>query len=148
MEEKKSGADRRRFPRLDVEVDVRYRIISGLSEGKAKKVERKFEKRQTRDISPLGVCIETGRHLPVDSILEMRFGFPEKSCTGIGRVVWSRDIEDNGVYFTGVEFLAVDHGHIDQMANCIARYYFDEYSDKSEKHFSFFRKIVRRFLKD
>ena len=142
----KSFEERRRFPRLKVEVEVEVKILDDIGDSKTSAVNRQFEQRKTKDISPLGVCVETGRHIPHGTILELRFKFPGQTSHGLGRVVWCRDLEGNGVFYAGVEFLAVAQGKIDEFANNIAHFYFEQFTADKDKHFNFLKELMAKFI--
>lgn len=138
-----SFEERRRFPRLKVEVDVEFKVLGELTDQQKASLENVVFENKTRDISPLGVCIATGTRIPEYALIELTFKFPGASCKGIGRVIWSRDIEHNGHYFSGIEFVAIDHNRVDRFANCIAEYYFEAYKDQPEKQ----KNLIKRLLK-
>lgn len=141
-----ASAEKRKFPRLKVEVDVEFRTIEDLDETKTTTINRNFETRKTKDISPMGVCIESGRYIEPGSILELKFKFPGQTSHGIGRVIWSRDLSGDGDFCCGLEFLAVAHGKIDQFANNIAQYYFEQFTIDKSKHFVFLKEIISKFI--
>lgn len=140
---KESFEEKRRFPRLKVEVEVEFRIINELGEQKSAAVNKHFETRKTRDLSPLGVCIDSGRFIEPGTIIEVKFKFPGQTSRGIGRVVWSREMD--GTILSGIEFLAVANGKIDQFANTVAQYYFEQFAADKSKHLSFLKDIIMKF---
>lgn len=100
------GQERRRFPRIKVELLVRYKVLDNL--------EKQIQA-QTKDISEGGVCLVTREQFKPGTVLALEIKFPYLTQVILvkGRVVWSAESRlgpspaghprfDNGVEFDKV----------------------------------------------
>lgn len=128
--------ERRKFPRLDCEVDVQYKIKSELP---AEKLKKDLFENKSINVTPLGICIKTHEKLPIDTILELKIIFPEKTIEAISRVAWSSDVP--GKCCSGLEFIAIKDTYLDSLTHCIAECYMDKHQLNSPEHTLFLKDI-------
>ena len=94
--------ERRRAPRIKEENEVTITVVSG---GK-NLPEEEINGSLTKDISVCGAKIQTNILLPVNTLLELDFtskGVREQIKI-LGKVKWSKVINENESYEVGVEF--------------------------------------------
>lgn len=100
------GEERRKFPRISVELFVRYKILDTPAQA--------FEA-QTKNISGGGVCLITREELKPGTIVAMDIRFPrsQEPVVVSGRVIWSDQSKlgpspaghlrfDNGIEFVQI----------------------------------------------
>lgn len=100
------GPERRVYPRMDLDVDISYRLqgkVTGLNVYKIGK---------TIDISEggLGVLLETTEKLEKNDRLELKMKLPVFSqyILAQGIVAWSDEIERERLYRCGITFIEID----------------------------------------
>lgn len=129
MNKTQKKEDSRKFPRLDVNISVKYRLIGDLNaEGFSELGKTIFEK-SIRNISPAGVAIATEERLPVGVILELEFFFPEASqrIKTLAKVIWSKDLEKSGKYVSGMKYVAIKENQLDALSQFTVEYLVDEH---------------------
>jgi len=95
--------ERRRYPRLNLNIQVEYSVIRGDEAAKT----------QSKNISAGGICLILYEDIQPDSILELKFYLPRDAdpIKAIGRVVWRSEIvvaDDKRTRFdAGIEFLEI-----------------------------------------
>ncbi len=108
MEPLKNGnsfSERRKFPRLNLSVDVEYSVIGKEQYSKSEGV--------TKNISSGGICVIVYEKIDIGDILSLIINLPagERPIQTEGRVVWigdfilsedKRSSWDAGVEFTGI----------------------------------------------
>ena len=135
--------ERRRFPRLDVRVRVRYKILTNGEEHVTPDYEEIVEGIYTRNLSIDGICMHTGRtKIKPGSVLALDIKFPEldKPIYAVGKVIWTKDIMNAGQFFSGVEFISMKVKFFDQLLNLLARHFSGMYEIEDE--------TARRNLRD
>lgn len=118
MEEQKQGAERRRFPRLDVELIVRYKVLSTS--------EQEFEA-TTKNISQGGLCLLTHEELKPDTFLAVEIKFPQtpEPVVAIGHVVWSQasplgpSPAGHRRFDNGIEFEKISDSDRQRIGKCV-----------------------------
>ena len=141
------GKERRRFPRLAVEVNIAFSVLSNLSEEKIDHLNNQIFENKTRDISPIGMCIRTGVLVPADSIVDIKIAFPGATVRGLARVVWSADLDKDGVFYSGVEFIAIKDSHLDAFSQSLAAYYVDHFKGDKNESKCFIMAFLKKFFK-
>lgn len=70
----------------------------------------------TEDLSAGGVKMYADRHVPRGSVVELRVAFsqPLRAFKHRGRVAWVKEVEGEGRYTMGVEFVDSDAGPMTQ----------------------------------
>lgn len=94
-EQEKTGAERRVFPRIEVNTSVTYTVVIP-----------SYHTGSTRDISQGGLCLETKSKLEKGMIIRLEFdlpGEPPEHVEALGRVMWQRT--EGETLLTGVKFL-------------------------------------------
>lgn len=101
-----SDADRRRFPRLSLDVELRYGVLHKGSAGE--------KEARGKNISAGGVCMVILEKLEVGTLMKLEFSLQdsEKPIVAKGRIMW---IEENDMYSTeihrfydcGIEFVDI-----------------------------------------
>jgi c-di-GMP-binding flagellar brake protein YcgR len=101
-----SGQEKRRFPRLSLNTEVNYTVLSH--------EEAELFTTGSRNISSGGICIIAFEKLNTGDILDLKFSLPglKKFVVGKGRVVWINDCNVEGsktdnVYEVGIEFVNI-----------------------------------------
>ncbi|MEW6440835.1 MAG: PilZ domain-containing protein [bacterium] len=147
MDEKWKGKERRRFPRISEHIPVTYRMLTHLSNLDFLEMEREAARTWTKDFSCGGVCIRTGKRVSPGSVLEILVDFPGHPIKAVGRVVWSRELEKSGEFFTGVEYIAVDQNQMDEMAQTVAECLVESYRSKAKAGNSKLKDMLAGLLK-
>jgi len=132
-EVKENYDDRRKYPRLNLRVNVTFKVVENMSDESARDIKDTVFENTTKDITPLGVCIETGKKIPVNTVIEMKLHFPETIVPAIGQVVWSNDFGTTGTYYAGVKFMAINNKHFDQFTQGLSEFYISKYKESGEK---------------
>jgi len=99
-EDKKSGKDRHKFPRIKSSNLVSYEIIDSYqpeTEGLG----------VTQNISLGGLMFEVGRMFPVDTVMSIEVALYDKIIKADVRVAHIREIKD-GKYDIGMKFVKID----------------------------------------
>ena len=93
---------RRRFQRLEIHLNVKYKIAG--TQGKPKPFEGK-----ALNLSAAGLYIYTPHTFPINSILDMEFGIPGRTVTleAAGKVSWlaDKEIQPHSCPGMGVSFI-------------------------------------------
>ncbi len=105
MEENKP-TERRKFPRIEKEIIVRYKILS---------TPEKQLDGETKNISAGGVCLVTRERMEPETVVAMEIRFPQmnKPIVTTSRVIWCSESKlgpspaghtrfDNGIEFTQI----------------------------------------------
>jgi c-di-GMP-binding flagellar brake protein YcgR len=98
--------DKRKFPRLSFEADVRYDLVRGQS--------RKERESPSRNISAGGICMMITDKIRAGTLLSLEFSLPreDRPITAKGRVAWSAQLsiysgEPMVSYDCGIEFVDI-----------------------------------------
>ncbi len=105
LEKEKSFLERRKFPRLNLSVDIEYSVIGKESYLKGEG--------STKNISSGGICVIVYEKIDIGDILSLVINLPagERPIQTEGRVVWIGDFIlseekisswDAGIEFTGI----------------------------------------------
>ncbi|MDD5196432.1 MAG: PilZ domain-containing protein [Candidatus Omnitrophota bacterium] len=99
-----AGPERRNHPRVMGRFIVSYRIMNEIDS---------MDISQTKNISMGGMLLTTNRNFEpgVNLALEIRLPFDPHPIMLIGKVLESREIMQDMIYDTRIEFLAVDEKH-------------------------------------
>lgn len=99
-------AERRRFPRLSLNVEVEYKILE--------QIEPEFVITETKNLSAGGIRIILLEKVNIGTLLELKFLIPDlnKILSAIGKVVWIEefivgDIKTGKAYDAGIEFINI-----------------------------------------
>ncbi|MDI6641687.1 MAG: PilZ domain-containing protein [Elusimicrobiota bacterium] len=129
--------ERRKFPRIDCKVKVLYKILTDEEKHMFLEFSDYVREAVSRNLSPEGLCIKTGRYLSPGSNLAVEIIFPEISepVRALGRVIWSKDLESSGEFYSGIEFIAIKDRYFDEMSQLVANYFVEKYkiADDSDK---------------
>jgi hypothetical protein len=108
-----SSVDSRRFPRLDLKLPILYRILQG-DAGHLPAAVRAPLLAQSKDISPIGLCLSLEEQLSSGSLLELTLHMVERreKFEALARVVWSRPVGDSVHFLTGLQFVVVQDGRL------------------------------------
>lgn len=101
--------DARRYPRLDLKLPILYRVV-GEDASRVPAAVRPALLCQTRNISPIGLCLSLEEILPSGAILSLTVHLVEQreKFEAMARVVWSRPAGDSVHTLTGLQFVVVD----------------------------------------
>lgn len=97
MSEQQSGADRRQFPRIDVNTSVTFTVVVP-----------SYNIGSTRDISQGGLCLATKSKMERGMIIRLEFDLPgdkPEHVEALGRVMWQRVDDTPDSFLTGIKFL-------------------------------------------
>jgi len=96
--------ERRIYARAPLDIGVRYRPYG--QEGQI----QIFREGKTGNISEGGIYLETGEHLTVESLLELKLKLPVAThfILARGKIVWVKEIASGKWYNYGVSFLEID----------------------------------------
>lgn len=99
-----SGADRRKFPRIDGRFIVSYRILEESDN---------IDITQTKNLSLGGMLLTTNRQFDpgTNLAIEIRLPFDPDPIMLVGKVIESCEITKGLIYDTRLMFLAVDEKH-------------------------------------
>lgn len=98
----KSPKDRRAYLRLDVELEVDYRL-SGQTGG--------LISAMSKNISPNGIKILSSQKASLGAFLDLTIKFPcsKEVCAAVGEVIWLRQARENAEYYNmGIKFKDID----------------------------------------
>lgn len=100
--------DTRRYPRLDLKLPIQYRIL-GDSRAHVPGPVRPFLLAQSRDASPLGLCLALEEELPSGCVLALNVHLVEEreKFEALARVVWCRPAETPSLHLVGLQFVVV-----------------------------------------
>lgn len=92
--------EKREFVRLNVELEVAYRVIGSM---------RDLAGTRTEDASEGGIRVMFPEKVQPDTRLEISIKIPgeEKPVFAVGKVVWVRPDIFGGVYMTGIQFVHI-----------------------------------------
>jgi len=103
--------ERRKYPRWQCSLEVKYKVLKDDKLGKFKEIFQKSKDIRTKDISGSGALLITQEPLKVGDRITMKIYFPSsdnviKIFAEVVRVV---EKEENGVkkYFTGVRYIDI-----------------------------------------
>ncbi len=93
-----AGIDRRRFPRFEKELKIRYEFGD------------EYHIDSTINISQGGLLIRSKCPIPINSHIVLRLELPDphKDVIIVSKIAWSRHIEEGNVYLVGVSFISMD----------------------------------------
>ncbi|MFC1889754.1 PilZ domain-containing protein [Thermodesulfobacteriota bacterium] len=112
--------ERRRYPRIKKRVPIRHRLLSKISTTDFDNLERKVAHCYTRDFSHRGICIKTGEKISPGTVLELVIEFPEQPIKVVAKIVWSKDIENPGEFYSGMDYIAVADDQLNLMTQIVA----------------------------
>ena len=102
-------ADKRKFPRLSFNVEVKYELLRGRSP--------KAKKSQAKNISAGGLCVMILEKIRAGTLLNLEFSLPDADTPIIatGKVVWVEKLSIYGAeplvsYDCGVSFVDITPG--------------------------------------
>jgi len=92
--------NKRKYPRLDISLDTRYRVLESLGE---------HAETVTKNISERGICIPLDEHVEPGTRLEITITIPNEPVPvqGIGQIAWVRKNESTGLYEAGIELVHI-----------------------------------------
>jgi len=97
--------DKRRFPRLSIDLDALYRI---------KDMKHHSYEATTVNVSFGGVCFKAEDVLPAGSIVEMKIFLAEGDCVIIVmKAVWNT-CESSGIHLVGAQIIGGPEEHIER----------------------------------
>lgn len=118
VKKEKTGAEKRRFPRLEVAATVNYSILeSPASE----------EITVTKNISAGGICLIMYEMVKVNSILSLKINFTDDGeiIEAKGKVVWVSEFavysENQKRYDVGVEFMELSKKRQEMLSKHVFR---------------------------
>lgn len=99
----KSFEDRRKHPRLHVYHLVKYKVISGDTEGRTILAS-------LADIGGGGICLRSQENLAIGSLVQISINMPQlaQPVTSIAKVVWSKKIRSADMYESGLQFVDIE----------------------------------------
>jgi len=116
--------ERRKYPRLNVDVDVEYAILTTLSpEDKDSQSTT-----QTKNISAGGICIIVYEDLPVGSLLHLKIFLPDsfEAIEAKGKIVWKSEMfmssDLRSRYEVGVEFVEINEEDRDRIYKYVLKF--------------------------
>ena len=142
MKEGWKGKERRRFPRINGKIPVKYRRISDLSSLDFEALEHKVAQDYTKDFSGNGVCIKTGERIAPDTTLELTIEFPDRHIKVVGKVIWSKELEKPGEFYAGVKYVAIADNQATAMTQSIAEFLIESYKLKEKEGISKLKEIL------
>lgn len=103
----------RRYPRADLKLPIQYRVLSG-GHDEVPAAVRPFLLAQSRDVTPLGLCLALEEPLPSDCVLSLNVHLVEarEKFEALARVVWCRPAESGPLFLVGLQFVVVDGGQV------------------------------------
>jgi len=97
-----STAERRKAPRVPLDIEVNYRVLRG-----AGAEEQSYRKVRSKNISQYGICIGTYEELREGDILHINFELNGREIDAFCAVIWSDELKDE--YEAGLEFDFLGH---------------------------------------
>lgn len=101
--------EKRRYPRLDLELPILYKVL-GEDIAKIPTKVRPFLMAQSTNVSPLGLCLNLVEQFNPGTVLALSIHVLEKreKFSAVGHVIWAKPSETPGYYLTGIRFVVVD----------------------------------------
>lgn len=92
--------ERRRYPRFELTLEVKYRVIS---------IEEAFKFNQTRNISAEGLCFESNEPLKIGVYIEMETDLKDDKppVSMVGEIRWSAMVSKDRKYYNGVKIISI-----------------------------------------
>jgi hypothetical protein len=99
----------RRYPRLDLKLPILYRVL-GAGHAPVPEPVRPFLLAQSRDLSPIGLCLALEEPLAVGTVLALAVHAVEQreKFEALARVVWCRPPEGGLGHLVGLQFVVVE----------------------------------------
>jgi hypothetical protein len=101
--------NKRRVSRLDISVSVQYKVLSdGL--GQSLPEIRPYLESRSRNVSPLGACLNVRERMSPGTVLALSLEFMESrhKLSAVARVIWCRPSREGGRWFhAGLEFMVM-----------------------------------------
>ncbi|HOW27924.1 MAG TPA: PilZ domain-containing protein [Elusimicrobiota bacterium] len=106
-------SERRRYPRIDLSLPIMYKVVGSHYSQLPANVQP-YLMADSKNVSPIGVCLDLAEHLPSGAILTLSIHPPDskESFSAMARVVWSQASETPGHYSTGLQFVVVEGDHV------------------------------------
>ena len=144
-----SFKERRKYPRLDISVKIRHKILTDLELKMFPKFEHYVQEAQASNISVEGLCIKTEQELRTDMILGIEMFFPGATqiICGLGRVAWVAPSKTGSGFEAGIEFVAMKNKHVDEMANLVSEYLVEKYKLKDEEAKNNLKDLFRQLFR-
>jgi hypothetical protein len=103
----------RRYPRLDLKLPILYRVV-GDDLSRLPAAVRPALLAQTRDISPIGLCLSLAETLRPGDVLALTLHLMEQreKVEALARVVWCRPAGDSVHTLTGLQFVVTEEGKV------------------------------------
>ncbi len=113
MMEKYTGPERRKYPRLNTNFVVSYRL---------KQIPDSYDISQSKNVSQEGMLLTTNRYFDKGTLLAMiiRFPFFAGKIEATGEVVESKEVVKNLLYETRIKFLDLEKDFFESLGKFIA----------------------------
>ena len=104
----KEGRERRAYPRVEMRVPVKYRVIADLASPAFDKIMAEVVEQNSINISAGGACIRTDEPVSQDTVLLLMFEIPgtDAPVKTMARVAWCED-EGAAGYKVGLQYLSL-----------------------------------------
>ena len=111
-QEKYSGSERRKHPRLDVSFVVSYRV---------KEPPANYDMSQSKNVSQGGMMLTTNRHFDQGTHLaiKVRFPFLPSKLEVWGEVVDSKEVLKNVIYETRIKFIGPESDMFEKLGEFV-----------------------------
>lgn len=147
-------AERRRYPRIDLQLPLRYRVLTRLGDAPpASEVQPGAGATQqtTRNLGIGGLCIGADKPLPGGTILELELSLPsdgdEFLVRMVGRVAWCRPAAGGqSPHEVGVELVSVSEDHLHRLIWYVTEYYANKYRLHDEQQRKAFTDLLQKLL--
>ena len=118
-------SDRRRYPRIDLQLPLRYRMLTKLGDAAPEGLSGS----RTKNLGVGGLCVGSDTPLPEGAMLELELSLPsdkgEMPVRMAGRVAWCR--AGGSSCEVGVELVSVSEPHLRRLISYVAQSYADRY---------------------
>jgi len=110
------GIEKRAYPRIEMRVPIKYRLIASLNDLDFDPVVEEIFERNTINMSAGGACIHTDEALEPDSILLIMFEVPgmRTPMKTVARVIWCRE-EGAAGFHVGLQYISMTEEQIDRL---------------------------------
>ena len=125
MEKAALSFDKRRHPRVQVELPVKYKLINQSEEALQLQQHRRSHRQgASRDVSVEGLCLMTEQTLEKGDILKIEVQLPEEPhpVRAFSEVVWTAESESGEPkHVSGIYFMALRDEDAERMQGYVRR---------------------------
>ena len=124
MEEAALSFDKRKYPRIKMELQVKYKVINQNEEALALLEHKKaVQMGQAQDVSEQGLCLAGSQRLNPGDIIKLEVPLPEDNhlVRVFSEVIWSTEKDSAGRFLSGIYFMALKDQDAEKMKRFVEK---------------------------